>query len=358
MYSSSDPIGPGDRAPDFSLPSVGDGAPVNLYTRVRGGVPLVMFYPGGDAFLADRDALNALAPEMAAHGLNPFVVVNEPNGVDLPGLDPPFFTLRDAEAKTAGTFGLDAGAAALTLRFDPNLRLTGLRREGAAAARHFLDRVAAGKSNEPPKKVSSVAPVLIIPHVLSPDTCRELIRWHHEQGNRPSTVTYNKDGKDVREVVQDQKVRHDHWVRDAALNKRLDDAFARRVNLEVAKAFQFDVAAREPFRIVRYEAEEKGHFAPHRDNVTPTSAHMRFAVTLNLNPDDYDGGYLRFPEYSDDYYAPPLGGAVVFSCSHLHEATEVTRGTRYALLTFLFGADDARQLQKLVAEMSKKGESL
>jgi hypothetical protein len=38
------------------------------------------------------------------------------------------------------------------------------------------------------------------------------------------------------------------------------------------------------------------------------------------------------------YVAPP-GGAIVFSCSLLHEATAVTRGTRYAFLPFLY--DDA-----------------
>ena len=40
--------------------------------------------------------------------------------------------------------------------------------------------------------------------------------------------------------------------------------------------------------------------------------------------------------------APPAGGAVVFSCSLLHEATPVTRGTRYAVLPFLYDEAAAR----------------
>ena len=36
---------------------------------------------------------------------------------------------------------------------------------------------------------------------------------------------------------------------------------------------------------------------------------------------------------------PPTGGAVVFSCGLLHEATPVTRGERFAFLPFLY--DDA-----------------
>ncbi|RYG09162.1 MAG: 2OG-Fe(II) oxygenase, partial [Caulobacteraceae bacterium] len=51
---------------------------------------------------------------------------------------------------------------------------------------------------------------------------------------------------------------------------------------------------------------------------------------------DYDGGDLRFPEFGSRTFRPSVGGAVVFSCSLLHEATMVTRGTRYAFLPFLY----------------------
>ena len=59
------------------------------------------------------------------------------------------------------------------------------------------------------------------------------------------------------------------------------------------------------------------------------------AVSINLNA-DYEGGDLRFPEYGSRTYRPPPGGAVVFSCSILHEATAVTRGERFAFLPFLY----------------------
>ena len=66
------------------------------------------------------------------------------------------------------------------------------------------------------------------------------------------------------------------------------------------------------------------------------SAHRRFAVTLNLNVEDYDGGELRFPEFGARRYKRPTGDAVVFSCSLLHEALPVTRGERFAFLPFLY----------------------
>jgi predicted 2-oxoglutarate/Fe(II)-dependent dioxygenase YbiX len=104
------------------------------------------------------------------------------------------------------------------------------------------------------------------------------------------------------------------------------------------KAFQFGASRIERYIVACYDGSQGGHFRAHRDNTTPGTAHRRFAVTLNLN-EDFDGGELWFPEFGDRRYRPPLGGAVVFSCSLLHEATPVTRGLRYASLPFLY--DDA-----------------
>jgi predicted 2-oxoglutarate/Fe(II)-dependent dioxygenase YbiX len=72
----------------------------------------------------------------------------------------------------------------------------------------------------------------------------------------------------------------------------------------------------------------------HRDNTTKGTAHRRFAVTINLN-DDFEGGELVFSEFGPRRYRAPPGGAVVFSCSLLHQVVPVTRGIRYATLPFL-----------------------
>ena len=48
-------------------------------------------------------------------------------------------------------------------------------------------------------------------------------------------------------------------------------------------------------------------------------------MSLNLNAGEYEGGFLRFPEYGPNLYMPETGCAVVFSCSLLHEALAVTR---------------------------------
>lgn len=340
MYTPDSPIGAGDRAPDFILPDR-SGAPVNLYTRVRGGTPVLVFYPDADSFAADAAALQrALAP-VGPGQVDLFAIVHAPHDA-LPELaataDGSMFVVADPAGTAAKGFGFTADAGPLALRFDANLRLTALRVAGAEAVAHYVTRyLDQAASAAPARLVTSLAPALIVPNVLRPELCRELIELHQSGGHEVSTVTYNKDGKDVREVHPEQKSRFDHVVTDAALNRRLTDIFGRRLKFEIEKAFQFRVGAHDGFAIVRYDAETNGHFSLHRDNVSPTTTHFRFAVTINLNFGDYEGGQLRFPEYSADLYAPETGGAIVFSCSNLHEAMPVTAGSRYALLTFLLG---------------------
>jgi predicted 2-oxoglutarate/Fe(II)-dependent dioxygenase YbiX len=108
---------------------------------------------------------------------------------------------------------------------------------------------------------------------------------------------------------------------------------------EIHKAFQFLATRMERYIVACYDAQEAGHFRPHRDNTTKGTAHRRFAVSLFLNTGEYEGGHLRFPEYGSALYSAPPGGAVVFSCSLLHEATAVTQGRRCMFLPFLY--DDA-----------------
>jgi predicted 2-oxoglutarate/Fe(II)-dependent dioxygenase YbiX len=91
----------------------------------------------------------------------------------------------------------------------------------------------------------------------------------------------------------------------------------------------------ERYVVACYAAEDGGHFRAHRDTTTKGTAHRRFAVSINLNS-DYDGGTIAFPEYSSNQFKPPVGGALVFSCSLLHEVERVTRGERYAFLPFLY----------------------
>ena len=146
------------------------------------------------------------------------------------------------------------------------------------------------------------------------------------------------DGKTV--VVHDHghKRRKNYTIEDQDLIKATQARLQRRVVPEILKAHQFRVTRMERYIVSCYTAEDGAHFRAHRDNTTRGTAHRRFAVSINLNA-EFEGGEVSFPEYGPRSFKPPLGGAVVFSCSLLHAVSKVTSGRRYAFLPFLY--DDA-----------------
>jgi predicted 2-oxoglutarate/Fe(II)-dependent dioxygenase YbiX len=183
------------------------------------------------------------------------------------------------------------------------------------------------------------APVLLLPNVFEPAFCRRLIEAYAAGGGEESGFMREQDGKTVLVLDHKHKRRSDWTVTDEALRNAARQRILRRVVPEIEKAFQFKVTRMERYIVACYNSAVGGYFQPHRDNTTKGTAHRRFAVTVNLNSEEYEGGELTFPEYGRTVFKPPVGGAVIFSCSLLHQALPVTEGKRYAFLPFLY--DDA-----------------
>jgi predicted 2-oxoglutarate/Fe(II)-dependent dioxygenase YbiX len=189
------------------------------------------------------------------------------------------------------------------------------------------------------------APVLMAPNIFEPELCRRLIDLYEAQGGEPSGFMREVDGKTTLMMDPEHKMRRDCLVEDPELVQGLKARITLKLVPMVRRVFQFEATRMERYLVGCYEAGA-GHFRPHRDNTTKGTAHRRFAVTINLNPGEYDGGDLRFPEYGGRTYRATLGGAVVFSCSLLHEATPVTSGRRYAFLPFLYDEPAARHREE------------
>ena len=120
----------------------------------------------------------------------------------------------------------------------------------------------------------------------------------------------------------------------------------------------FRVTRAETLRLGCYDAADGGRFVRHRDDTTPYTAHRRFAMSLNLNTGDYEGGYLRFSEYGPQLYEPAAGAALVFSCSLLHEATRVVSGRRFVLLGFFYGEAEQALRERIHAQEPASGAGL
>jgi peroxiredoxin len=198
------------------------------------------------------------------------------------------------------------------------------------------------------------APVLIVPRIFEPDICRRLIAHYEADGGAPSGVMKQIGEKTV-PVLDNFKRRRDAAIDDEGFRAELRGRLAERLLPEILKAYQFKVTRMERYIVAAYDSKDGGYFKPHRDNTTGGTAHRKFACSINLNSEEFGGGDLRFPEFGSRTYRPPTGGAVVFSCSVLHEATPVTAGRRYAFLPFFYDEEGARIRQANLHHVQQNG---
>ncbi|GIH03802.1 hypothetical protein Rhe02_18690 [Rhizocola hellebori] len=314
-------LGVGERAADFVARGPA-GGPARFYAHAGGRPTAVVFHADGDdPRLADLAGQLTGRSDVACL----CVMAHEPAG------DFGFPVWSDPAGTVTAAYGVtDAELTAIVL--DPNLRIVGVVR-----GEHFAQQVvalldAAGHADAA-RQVVAQAPVLLIPHVLDEAYCQRLIQVWEDDG-AVATGVARSSGGDVLDA--EYKRRRDHTVGDPQLLRELTSVIGRRVLPEVHKAFAFRATRFEGFKIACYDAATGGFFRPHRDNLTPSTAHRVFALTLNLN-DGYEGGQLRFPEYTNQLYRPQAGAALVFSCAHLHEVRDMSAGRRFVLLSFLYG---------------------
>lgn len=176
------------------------------------------------------------------------------------------------------------------------------------------------------------APVLLLERVADAALCKALIDYWQSRDKLTDTV----DAAGGNVARGDLKRRQDVRVDDPALLERLRTALVRRISPLILQAFHTPINVIEAPVVGSYDVDSGGWFRRHRDNTTPMTANRQFAVSLNLNGgDEYDGGEVRFPEFGRKLYRPVAGGALVFSCSLLHEVVPVTRGRRIGLFTFM-----------------------
>jgi predicted 2-oxoglutarate/Fe(II)-dependent dioxygenase YbiX/peroxiredoxin len=218
----------------------------------------------------------------------------------------------------------------------------------------MLDFIAAAPPIADHAGVALHAPVLILPRVLEPALCRRLIDTYEAGGGQASGFMRDVDGKTRLMLDPAHKRRSDHELIDPVLRQAVAGRIRERLIPEGAKAFQFQATRMERYLVGCYDAAEGGHFRAHRDNTTAGTAHRRFAVTINLNAEDYEGGDLSFPEFGPRRYRAPTGGAVVFSCSLLHMVDPITIGRRFAFLPFLYDETAAKEREARNAELGEE----
>jgi hypothetical protein len=120
--------------------------------------------------------------------------------------------------------------------------------------------------------------------------------------------------------------------RFTVMEKAIFDVVAFGLKEYVGRNNHYHITSDEGYVLLRYD---EGHFyGEHADSYTNQNVVRALSVLLYLN-DDYEGGEIVFPRQGVTIKPEP-GSMVIFPSTgtHPHEALKVTKGTKYAIVTW------------------------
>jgi len=332
----------GDRLP--FLVGVGAGEAGRFYSLdQQAGRPAVLIRlatTSAEVALAQASRLARADDAVRDHGADLVLLAPQSSRLAL-GLnqDPEVRRLVIFAADVAALAAWDASDAALMVLIDRSGRIMevcGVETEDEVVGlcRRFADRIKAPAST----RRQATAPVLLIPNLVPEGLCRDLIAFFEASPHKPGAMAGLKDGAAAAKYDAAKKLRRDFELEPGTpLHQAVLEILATRCVPEIKRAFQSDITFADRILLARYD-DTGGYFKRHRDDGAPHTAFREFAISINLNTHEYEGGELLFPEFDDDRYSPAAGAAAIFSASLLHEAAPVLRGRRYVLLSFLCSA--------------------
>ncbi len=354
LGGGQDPALADDHTPSHKIPRFGEPAPLfsapcgttdRYNIGVAGGRWIVLMIFGTLDYAMSMDALALAMRDRDLFNDTDaafFGVSMDPADRDARGIrnsEPGVRFFWDFDSDIAQLYGLTDGGNLTPAVFLLDAALRVVLAEPIAATGEVMDRLKAELAKH---VVAGPAPVLIMPRVFEPELCEILVRYFDEGVSSESGFTVDVNGRTLYRTNANVKRRRDVTISHDEMIDAVRQRLEARLFPMIKRFFNWQATHIERYLICRYDAADNGFFMAHRDDVTLGTAHRKFAVSINLNAEDYDGGDLRFPEFGNQTYRPPTGGAAVFCCSMLHEATPVTRGQRYVVVPFLYDEDGER----------------
>jgi len=337
-----DPAVPGDFLPNIVLPDAEESG-VGTAQQTRAGRWIIMSFVEPEMAKEQGKAMKAQMSRLeACEGLGYTIAMAKPDQA-IVGAD-----LFDGN-KGATNFLIGDMVAGIAV-ISPSGRLAA--RFDAGEIEKAVSYCESEFASDTPGIVDMAAPVLIIPNLLEPTMCERILDFWKYAPKTDDAVASSASGNDA--IYSDYKRRTDANIPDGELFVDIRVRLTRRVLPLISRAFRLQVASMEALRVGCYSAENNGGFERHRDNTTPFTAHRKLAMSVNLNTGAYKGGEIRFPEYGRKLYSPGVGGAVVFSCSLLHEALPVTEGERFGMFSFFTDAEGLEHEKAMHQQMQEQ----
>lgn len=130
----------------------------------------------------------------------------------------------------------------------------------------------------------------------------------------------------------------DFWIENTKENEWLYNLMSD-LTLDANKEWNFDITGfTEPFQLTKYEKGGKYDF--HMDTgVQGCPMARKLSIVIQLNdPSEYEGGELEIKcDGGDVFVEKGQGNVVVFPSFFWHRVTEITKGTRYSLVSWVGG---------------------
>ncbi len=150
-----------------------------------------------------------------------------------------------------------------------------------------------------------------------------------------------KVGDDSSVGKADESVRRSqiHWIHDSGIRELLWD-YTMRAN---RNAFGFLISCVGDVQYTKYYGNDNGKYDWHFDTFwhLPEPFHRKLSVTIQLSDSsDYEGGDFQYdPQYAspDPQLLRKKGTIFVFPSYISHRVTEVTKGTRKSLVSWIEG---------------------
>lgn len=333
----------GDPAPIFDLPDKQGVQWSPIQFRIAGKPVLLVFetadsgaaVPILDDILSPAGPLAGMPLTVLHIGTDPAPADAQPDSHDFA-----YRRLTDEDGATYRNYRLARNGhdALVAVVLDSNCRVAGVfavapGEKPAVNIAACIESLGYGRARG---HASAHAPVLVIPRLLDEAECRRCIDlWRHYDRIHDGAGHSHIEAESAA-FLEEYGAMKQYLVEEPEHQAWLDEVVAPRITEEICKAFQTRATHREFYALLCYDSETQGHVLPHRDCASPETAHRRFTVSVMLNG-DYQGGELRFREYSDELYQMPRGCAVVYSSALLHEVMPVTDGRRFALAFHLYG---------------------
>ena len=145
------------------------------------------------------------------------------------------------------------------------------------------------------------------------------------------------DGHNVDDGYRRSVVR---WPND---DSELKDIIWNYGNDANGSAFGFDIINKSDIQYTTYNSADKGCYNWHEDNEFAKEGYYdrKLSVVIQLNdPSDYEGGKFEF-DISGKVFSPEgfekKGSVIIFPSFLKHRVTEVTKGTRNSLVSWIQG---------------------